>query len=211
MHGARYQTHFQVPRSKGVEKQGRGEARAKGERNISRSENTANEESRLTASTVFSDKVHIQHSRIRFRSNPVSTNDENNPSRSIHEGLHLAIAAPRSSFLLHHRTTRTRLHGFYVLDFGVIQGGKGLLRSVPRPGAAAGAPRSANKRSARHIPSRLSESCQRTRSTQQGSSLQQIYCYQAAGQRGKINKDVVSELGSLSYRSRSTDCKTRKS
>ena len=26
----------------------------------------------------------------------------------------------------------------------------------------------------------------------------------------KINKDVVSELGSLSYRSRSTDCKTRK-
>ena len=44
----------------------------------------------------------------------------------------------------------------------------------------------------------------------QGSSLQQIYCYQAAGQRVKINKVVVSELGSLSYRSRSTDCKTRK-
>ena len=70
-----------------------------------------------------------------IRSNPVSTNDENNPSHSIHEGLHLATAAPRSSFLLHHRTTRTRLHRFSVLDFGIIQGGKGLLRTVPRPGA----------------------------------------------------------------------------
>ena len=60
MHGARYQTHFQVPRSKGVEKQ-----QQKGERNIS-SENTANEESTRTASTIFSDKVHVQHSRVRL-------------------------------------------------------------------------------------------------------------------------------------------------
>ena len=157
MHGARYQTHFQVPRSKGMEKQ---QQRMRETSRGVRIPQTKNPIQTYRQYCIFwrSPRPALTNS---IRSNPVSTNDANNPSHSIHEGLHLAIAAPRSSFLLHHRTTRTRLHRFSVLDFGLIQGGKGLLRSVPRPGAAAGAPRSANKRSARHDPSRLSESCQR--------------------------------------------------